>query len=228
MEINELKQNVAQNIYFLRTANNMTQSELGAKINYSDKAISKWERAEGLPDVFVLTKLGELFGVSVDYFLCEHNEQDRRVVDTRPIKNTKKLINQTVLLGIVAVAVLLVVTLYLTRGVVYWQLFIYSLPVLFTVQIVLSAVWWKGRGAFVCTSLLCWSVLLIIYVAMYSGNMWQLFFIGVPVQLIVFLCYKMRNAIHIAKKTSLFFKRKGEKDGIKGASEAQAQEKQEK
>lgn len=215
MEINELKQNVAQNIYFLRTANNMTQSELGAKINYSDKAISKWERAEGLPDVFVLTKLGELFGVSVDYLLSEHNEQDRRVVDTRPIRNTKRLINQTVLLGIVAIAVLLVVTFYLTLDTILWQIFIYFLPVVFTVQIVLSAVWWKGKGAFFCTSMLCWSVLLIIYVALYSGNMWQLFLIGIPVQLIVLLCYKMRNAIDIAKKTSALFKRKGDKRSSK-------------
>lgn len=215
MEINELKQNVAQNIYFLRTANNMTQSELGAKINYSDKAISKWERAEGLPDVFVLTKLGELFGVSVDYLLSEHNEQDRRVVDTRPIRNTKRLINQTVLLGIVAIAVLLVVTFYLTLDTILWQIFIYFLPVVFTVQIVLSAVWWKGKGAFFCTSMLCWSVLLIIYVALYSDNMWQLFLIGIPVQLIVLLCYKMRNAIDIAKKTSALFKRKGDKRSSK-------------
>ncbi len=215
MEINELKQNVAQNIYFLRTANNMTQSELGAKINYSDKAISKWERAEGLPDVFVLAKLGELFGVNVDYLLNEHTEQDRRVVDTLPIRNTKRLINLTVLSAIMAVAVLLVVTLYLTLDIVCWQIFIYSLPVIFTVQIVFSAVWWHGKGAFVCTSLLCWSVLLIVYVALFTGNMWQLFIIGIPVQLIVLLCYHMRNAIRIAKKTSAFLKRRGDKNGEK-------------
>ena len=74
MEINELKYNIAQNIYYLRTVNHMTQSELGEKLNYSDKAISKWERAEGMPDAFVLKQLSQLFNVSVDYLLSEHNE----------------------------------------------------------------------------------------------------------------------------------------------------------
>lgn len=219
MEMSELKQNVAQNIYFLRTANNMTQSELGAKINYSDKAISKWERAEGLPDAYVLCKLGELFGVSVDYLLNEHTEQDRRVVDTLPIRNTKRLIILTVLAAIAAVAVLLVVTLYLTLDQIYWQIFVYSLPVAFIVLIIFSAIWWKGKWSCLYVSLLCWSILLLVYVSLYWGNNWQLFIIGLPVQLIVLLCYRMHLTIGIAKKTSAFFKKRADKSHAEEKSE---------
>lgn len=210
MEIDELKRNVAQNIFFLRSSNNLTQSELGEKLNYSDKAISKWERAEGLPDAYVLTRLSEIFGVSVDYLLSEHTEQDRHV-ETSPIKNTKRLIVQTVIFSIIALAVLLAVTLYITNGILYWQIFIYCLPAIFTVAMVFSFVWWHGKGAFIYTSLLLWSVILTAYIALLWQNNWQLFFIGIPCQIIVFLCYKMGFTIAIIRKTSRIFKRKGEK-----------------
>lgn len=210
MEIDELKRNVAQNIFFLRTANNLTQSELGGKLNYSDKAISKWERAEGLPDAYVLSKMGELFGVSVDYLLHEHTEQDRRV-DTAPIKNTKRLIVQTVIFSIIAVAVLLMVTLYISLDRVYWQIFIYCLPVIFTVLMVFAFVWWRGKGAFLYTSLLLWTLILTVYIALLSQNNWQLFFIGIPCQVIIFLCYKMGFTISLIRKTTSLFKRKGDK-----------------
>ena len=110
MENVELKQNVAENIYYLRTANNMTQSELAATLNYSDKAISKWERAEGTPDVFVLHQIGEIFGVSVDYLLQHHTVAEKKP-ETKPVSNLKKQIAFTVLWGIVAVAVVLLVVL---------------------------------------------------------------------------------------------------------------------
>ena len=50
----------------------MTQLELGTVLNYSDKAVSKWERGEAIPDAYVLLQLSEIFGVSVDYLLKEH------------------------------------------------------------------------------------------------------------------------------------------------------------
>ena len=56
----ELKKIVAANLTALRTAKGMTQLELGEMISYSDKAISKWERGESIPDAFVLLKLKEL------------------------------------------------------------------------------------------------------------------------------------------------------------------------
>ena len=204
MDIVEMRSNVAQNIYYLRTANNMTQSELGEKLNYSDKAISKWERAEGMPDAFVLHNIGKLFGVSVDYLLNAHSEQDKKV-DTKPARSLKKQIAGTVLWGIIAVAVLLIVVLYLSIGNIYWQIAVYSLPITFIVQIVLSAVWWRGKGSFIYTSLLVWSIIANIYVALFDNNYWQLFIIGVPAQFIVFFSYRMRISITITKKNDDLF-----------------------
>ena len=64
-----LKNIIAQNIAELRRNNNMTQLELAEKLNYSDKAISKWERGESIPDVAVLKNIADIFLVSVDYLL---------------------------------------------------------------------------------------------------------------------------------------------------------------
>ena len=63
----DTKSIIANNIIELRKSKKWTQIELAEKLNYSDKAISKWERAESLPDVTVLQQIAALFSVSVDY-----------------------------------------------------------------------------------------------------------------------------------------------------------------
>ena len=59
----EIKQIIAKNIANLRIAGKMTQLELAEKLNYSDKAVSKWERGESIPDVITLTLSAVLFVV---------------------------------------------------------------------------------------------------------------------------------------------------------------------
>lgn len=66
----DIRSTVAKNITDLRILNNMTQIELGAKLNYSDKTISKWERDESTPDIAVLVQIATLFGVSLDYLVA--------------------------------------------------------------------------------------------------------------------------------------------------------------
>jgi transcriptional regulator with XRE-family HTH domain len=67
----QLKQKIASNLIYYRKLNNMTQTELAERINYSDKSVSKWERASGMPDIFVLALLADLYGISVSDFLEE-------------------------------------------------------------------------------------------------------------------------------------------------------------
>ena len=61
----KVKQLIAANIAYYRKECHLTQAELAEKIHYSDKSVSKWERAEGLPDICVLVVLADLFGVTV-------------------------------------------------------------------------------------------------------------------------------------------------------------------
>ena len=64
-----IKQIVAKNIADLRRASGLTQMEFAEKLNYSDKAVSKWERGDSLPDVAVLKQIADLFQVTLDYLV---------------------------------------------------------------------------------------------------------------------------------------------------------------
>ena len=73
---NENKQQelLAKNLVYYRKASGLTQLELADKFNYSDKSISKWERGEGFPDVFVLKSLADFYGINVDDFYQEEHK----------------------------------------------------------------------------------------------------------------------------------------------------------
>jgi transcriptional regulator with XRE-family HTH domain len=69
------KERIGDRIRKLRVALNMTQAELAAKLNLTDKAISKWESGEGDPNIDVLPDLAELLGVTTDYLLTGKKPQ---------------------------------------------------------------------------------------------------------------------------------------------------------
>ena len=62
----DMKTIIAKNIIRLRKNANLTQAELAEKLSYTDKAVSKWERGESIPDVIVMKQLADLFQVRVD------------------------------------------------------------------------------------------------------------------------------------------------------------------
>lgn len=66
-----LRKTVAKNIAQYRKAHHDTQLDLATKLNYSDKSVSKWERGESLPDVYILSQIAELYGVSVSALIGE-------------------------------------------------------------------------------------------------------------------------------------------------------------
>jgi len=72
--VQDLKNVIAKNIIRLRQNAKMTQIELAERLSYSDKAISKWERAESMPDITVLKVIADLFEVPLDYLVTEEPE----------------------------------------------------------------------------------------------------------------------------------------------------------
>ena len=66
MTIDEIKYNFSQNLINLRKTKNLTQLQLAEKLNYSDKAVSKWEVGAVMPDVETLTHIAEYFGITVN------------------------------------------------------------------------------------------------------------------------------------------------------------------
>ena len=137
----ELKKIVAANLTALRTAKGMTQLELGEMISYSDKAISKWERGESIPDALVLLKLSRIFGCTVDYLLTEHSEEEAKPAVTAQKPRTNHLnLSLVTIIGIWTLALLVFVVLMLTK-IVYPMIFMYAVIVSLIVLVVFSALW---------------------------------------------------------------------------------------
>ena len=64
-----VKEIIAANLASLRKERKMTQQQLAEKLNYSDKAVSRWENAETLPDIETLCKICDIYGVRFEYLL---------------------------------------------------------------------------------------------------------------------------------------------------------------
>ena len=196
MQLDELKLVTAGNLINLRTAAGMTQAELGAKLNYSDKSISKWERGEAIPDAFVLTQIAEIFGVTVDYILSSHDAWEPPEV---PTEEKKDVVYSTTV--IIAIAVLGVWTLALTAFValwladlVRWKIFVAALPVSILTWMVLMCVFKRTRHLKYIVAVFVLSLFVAFYLLFLNKNPWQIFLIAVLAEVLVFLSF------HVVKR----------------------------
>ena len=195
----ELNEIIAVNISELRKASGMTQYDLAQKLNYSDKAVSKWERGESIPDVSVLKAIADNFGVTVDYLLTrEHKAYQEEKKETRKRKKGNRII---ITLIAVVVVWLLAVFLYINfdsflsevKGT--WLVFVYAVPVSCIVTLVFNSLWGKRLLNFIFSSLILWTLITSIYLSILvatGSNVWLLFVLGAPGQLIIFLWSRLR------------------------------------
>ena len=181
--MDERKATIASNLIRLRLAAGMTQAELGEKLNYSDKSISKWERGDVTTDVFVLMQIADIFGVDVDYLLKPHNEIE-------PASYTTNMITLVTILGIWTMALFVFVILWIC-GMVVWLVFVYAVPVSLVTLLVLRSVWNGGRGNRYIIAALVVSIIATVYLTFLSRNLWQLFILAIPCLLLVFLCARI-------------------------------------
>ena len=190
----DIKVNVASNLLKLRAAANMTQMELGQKINYTDKAVSKWERAESLPDVSVLKSIADLFGVTVDYLITSHDEWEQAPVKTKELHFRPNAVISIVAISIFSVATLLFIIFWLLES-IYWQIFIYALPLVLLTALILNSVWNKGKDNFYIVSAVVISIIGAVYCGFLQAgsNSWQLLLLSIPAELIVILSFHVKR-----------------------------------
>ncbi len=189
--MDNFKKIVAENIIRLRTAAHMTQSDLGEKLNYSDKSISKWERAEALPDAYVLKQISQVFNVSVDYLLSEHSS-DEKVKVEKPRTYSRSIISIIAFIGIWTLALFAFVVTWLC-GMPTWLIFVYTIPVSFIVLLVFNSVWGIGKLNMFIISCIVWGLITCVYLTFYQSNWWQLFIIGIPAQIIIILSFYIKK-----------------------------------
>ncbi len=183
----ELKEIFAENLTALRTEAKMTQLELGNAISYSDKAISKWERGEAIPDAYVLMSLAKIFGVTVDYMLCDHNGKLRS-------KRTNYL--SIAFLSIIAVFTVFAIahiSVLLASGLNYWLFFVYAGVISLIMITVFNSLWGKPSLNILIVGALVAGIIAMIYAILLPiGNMWQILLLIIPAEAIVICCFKIR------------------------------------
>lgn len=192
--MDDLKVITASNIINLRTARGMTQAELGELLSYSDKSISKWERAEAVPDAYVLKKMSEIFGVTVDYILSSHDswEKPESFIEAERGFHSK-VITAIAIAGIWTAALLIYIIGWLLEQ-SWWLIFIYAIPVSLITLLVLNSVWEKGKNNRHIIYGLVASVILTVYLTFFSFNPWQILILIVPAELIVFLSFRIKKS----------------------------------
>lgn len=188
----DLKRIVADNITSLRKNANLTQLEMAEKLNYSDKAISKWERAESIPDVVVMYEIAKLFDVDMNYLVEEDHTQHK--------PNPK--VNKGVILGISVALVFLIAFVcfaileFCAPKYPSWTVLMFSIPVASVVWLVLNSVWFNKKMNYIIISILIWTVTLTLFVSLLNFinvAVWQIFLITIVGQIIVFMWSKIKK-----------------------------------
>lgn len=188
--MDDLKVITASNIIKLRTQAGMTQLELAEQLNYSDKSVSKWERAESMPDAYVLKRMSEIFGVSVDYLLSAHDEW-KPAAPEQTISS--RVVTTIAIVGIWTAALLAFIVCWL-MGHLVWLIFAYAVPVSLITLLVLHSIWEAGRYNYWIIAALVLSVITVLYLTLLEQNWWQLFLLAIPAELVVFLSSKVKKS----------------------------------
>ena len=195
--MNNIKQNIAANIASL-ISKGITQAELAEMLNYSDKAVSKWERGESVPDICTLKQISDIFGISIDT-LISHPESTSEIINTADNNNGQKRKNRLLVTGIsilgvwfIALFCFLLFLLISDGKTVLWQNFIIAVPISAIVALVLNSVWGKNKLNMLIVSVLMWSVLASICLLFIELRLWLILILGVPGQLAILLSFRIR------------------------------------
>ncbi len=198
----DLKIIFAQNLIALRKQMKLTQIELAEKINYSDKAVSKWERGESIPDVSVLMVIANLFGVSIDFLVTKHENDEIAKEQTSYAAGIKKK-NRSLIMAITFFAMLILETVVfialqgakpsnLGWNIVYC--YVFPLPVFAILAVVFSSLWWSKYINFAAVSFLICSVVTdaFLIVLLAWKPFWLIFLVVIPAEIVAMMSFKIK------------------------------------
>ena len=204
MDGEKLKSQIGSNIANYRKRSGLTQAGLAEKLNYSDKAVSKWERGESIPDVIILMQLAEQFGITVNDLLedpdalPEETTRFQHAMEQVSEKALKRKANKSIILGLssilvwfVALFVFVVVSSFDIPN--SWLAFFYAFPANCIVLLSLRSAWHDFRWNKMLISGIVWGSLLSIYITatFWNFNLWKIFLLGILGQVAIFLWFRM-------------------------------------
>ena len=205
MDSEKLKNQLGANIAMYRKEYGLTQAALAEKLNFSDKAVSKWERGESMPDVPTLVHMAQLFNIPVDILLKDPDElpadigsveraMGKAVEKTLKRKADKKIIQKLSSLIVWFVALLIFVICSSADVPYTWVSFFYAIPANAIVLLCLRSAWHDFRRNRLLISVLMWGALLSLYMTLLlfvRVNVWKLFLLGIPGQIAIYLWFRM-------------------------------------
>lgn len=205
MNDEKLKKQIGANIASYRKRLGLTQAGLAEKLNYSDKAVSKWERAESVPDVLTLAALAEVLGVTVNDLLTDPNELPEQTGAVQQVmgrvveKTLKRKANKGIILSLSSILVWFVALLiYVVISSLdipnSWLAFFYAVPANAIVLLSLRSAWHDFRWNRALISAIMWGTIASVYMTllMLGGwNVWRLFLLGIPGQAAIFLWFRL-------------------------------------
>ena len=207
MDGEKLKYQIGANIAAYRKRAGLTQAGLAEKLNYSDKAVSKWERGESIPDVLTLAMLAEQFQITVNDLLVDINalpgnpgklEKAMTQVSEKALKRKADkniiLALSTTLVWFVALLVFVVMSSFDFLDPYSWLIFFYAIPANAIVALSLRSAWHDFRRNKALISTIVWGCLISIHVTVLvvcSYNFWKIYLLGIPGQIAIFLWFRM-------------------------------------
>ena len=205
MDDEQVKARIGSNIAFYRKQSGLTQAQLAEKLNYSDKAVSKWERGESIPDVLTLMQIAEQFQVTVDDLLGDVNALPdnpttlERAMTQVSEKALRRKANKNIILALSTTLVwfvaLFVFVVFSSFDIPNSGLaFFYAIPVNAIVLLSLRSAWHDFRWNKALISAIVWGSLVSIYASIWAFlefNAWKIFLLGIPGQIAIFLWFRM-------------------------------------
>ena len=173
---------IGKNLSLLRKKNKITQLELAQMLNYSDKAVSKWENGESIPGIDVLYRISKIYNVSLDYIVGD-SPAPVPVIETAKVKKRHFIITMLSILAVWLTVVVFYISFNIFSQFKLWILFCWAVPASIVISIIFDAVWNRHRLLFWLVSSLIWSLLICLSLQFFNYNIWQVLFIGIPLQI---------------------------------------------
>ena len=127
--MDDLKQIIARNLVELRKSKNYTQQDLANILKYSDKAISKWEKGDSLPDIEVLYQICNIYGVTLDFLTHEGSIDDKKefIIPKYEVRN-RVIIAILFVVAVWTLGIAAYASIDIFSKVHFWPIFIWCVP----------------------------------------------------------------------------------------------------
>ena len=182
MENSPWREALKENLIRLRRDKKLTQAEVGEKLNYSDKTISKWERGDGVPDLSALMELAALYGVSLDQLVGTPAPKKEKGIFNAATR-TVVLLTITCIVWISAIVVFMLLLLLLPEFSGNYLSFVFALPITFAILGAAFSSWHMPYWAFGCFSLMVWGICLVLHLTWFPDRANLIYSAGGIIQL---------------------------------------------